>query len=666
MIKRRKRFEQYTDMFGKLYPELCREESDGTRIMPRTVTFQVTDNCNLACSYCYQINKGTRRMSFETAKKFVDLLLSSEKGFDKYVSPKLSPALIVEFIGGEPFMEIELIDKICDYLFSEMIRLDHPWVDKHVFSICSNGVLYSDPRVQNFLHKHRHNISFSITIDGNKELHDSCRVFHDGSPSYDIAIAGVRDWVKRGNYIGSKITIAPGNIKYVYEAIVHFISELGYDEINCNCVYEDGWAEDHPYELYNQLKQVADYLLENDLEKKVYISIFEEIFFKPKPVDDVQNWCFRAGTLISTPNGLVPIETLNIDDEVCTKTGIHKVEELKSRTIDRGRWMKNIAMPETFTTDDHPYLTKFNGEVSYIPADELTEKHYVAIPVPSEPIVPVNFNRGNKHREDTKEGAIKLVQSILAMGKNPICELVMNFDGTHEYYITYQNEEFSDLYFETLEDGTRIAWARVEYSEVIEESYDVYNLTVEEDHTFIADGTIVHNCGGTGMMLACDPDGKLFPCIRYMESSLGGDRLPYSIGDVDNGIGQCPEHCDRINCLNCIDRRTQSTDECFYCPIADGCSWCSAWNYQVYGTPDARATYICDMHKARALANAYLWAKTYEKEGEGQIYEMFIPEEWALKIISQEEWNMLLSLPNLRHVTDPERIKEMQKPLKEE
>ena len=71
------------------------------------------------------------------------------------------------------------------------------------------------------------------------------------------------------------------------------------------------------------------------------------------------------------------------------------------------------------------------------------------------------------------------------------------------------------------------------------------------------------------------------------------------------------------------------------------------------------------MHKARALANAYLWAKTYEKEGEGQIYEMFIPEEWALKIISQEEWNMLLSLPNLIHVTDPERIKEIQKPLKE-
>ena len=38
------------------------------------ITFQVTDSCNLACTYCYQHNKGTRMMSFETAKKFIDNL----------------------------------------------------------------------------------------------------------------------------------------------------------------------------------------------------------------------------------------------------------------------------------------------------------------------------------------------------------------------------------------------------------------------------------------------------------------------------------------------------------------------------------------------------------------------------------------------------------------
>jgi hypothetical protein len=111
-------------------------------------------------------------------------------------------------------------------------------------------------------------------------------------------------------------------------------------------------------------------------------------------------------------------------------------------------------------------------------------------------------------------------------------------------------------------------------------------------------------------MLSMDPDGWLFPCIRYMESSLGDERERYSIGHIDKGVGDTKLHKDRIKCLNCISRRTESTDECYYCPIADGCSLCSAYNYQVFGTPDSRATYICIMHKARALANIYYWNKS--------------------------------------------------------
>ena len=37
--------------------------------------------------------------------------------------------------------------------------------------------------------------------------------------------------------MGSKITIAPGNVDYLYDAIVHMI-DLGYEEINANTVYE--------------------------------------------------------------------------------------------------------------------------------------------------------------------------------------------------------------------------------------------------------------------------------------------------------------------------------------------------------------------------------------------------------------------------------------------
>ena len=398
----------------------------------------LTKNC-----YCYQGHKGKNRMSFETAKKFFDLVVSGDKGFKNYINPEKSPGLVVDFIGGEPFLEVELIDQICTYIMDKLIELNHPWAMKTMFSICSNGTLYRDEKVQAFLRKWANRLSFSVTIDGNKELHDSCRVFPDGSPSYDIAVDAASDWMKRGNHMGSKITIAPGNISFLYDAVIHMI-DLGYDEINANCVYEEGWTAIHATTLYDQMKRLSDYFLEKDLdfEHDFFCSLYNEDFFQPKDPDDLQCWC-----------------------------------------------------------------------------------------------------------------------------------------------------------------------------------------------------------GGTGnSMIACDPQGRIFPCIRYMESSLNGAQEPYSIGDVDNGIGHTKCYECRIQCMAKIDRRTSSTDECFYCPIATGCSNCSGYDYQVNGTPDSRATFICIMHKARALGNLYFWNKYYRKHNMEKRMKNYVPDEWALEIISESELNMLKEL----------------------
>jgi hypothetical protein len=101
------------------------------------------------------------------------------------------------------------------------------------------------------------------------------------------------------------------------------------------------------------------------------------------------------------------------------------------------------------------------------------------------------------------------------------------------------------------------------------------------------------------------------------------------------------KQCSWVDCLHCVNRRTQSTDECFNCPIAKGCSWCSAYNYQEFGTVDKRATYICEMHKARCLANTYYWNKVYAKHNEKKVFKNNVPDEWALKIIDQDELDML-------------------------
>lgn len=51
----------------------------------------------------------------------------------------------------------------------------------------TDGALYFDERVQKFLKKFRGNISMGITLDGPKEIHDACRVYHDGRGNFDDA-----------------------------------------------------------------------------------------------------------------------------------------------------------------------------------------------------------------------------------------------------------------------------------------------------------------------------------------------------------------------------------------------------------------------------------------------------------------------------------------------
>ena len=98
-------------------------------------------------------------------------------------------------------------------------------------------------------------------------------------------------------------------------------------------------------------------------------------------------------------------------------------------------------------------------------------------------------------------------------------------------------------------------------------------------------------------MIALDWKGDIYPCIRYMESSLGDMVPPIKIGNIYDGIMKTSDCENCINKLKSVNRLTQSTEECINCRIAEGCAWCQAYNYQdSNGDINHRATYICVMH----------------------------------------------------------------------
>lgn len=420
--------EEFTDTLGRYFGSPNVEKT-------RTITFQITDDCNLCCSYCYQINKGHHKMPFGIAKTLIDELLHNDKLIENYVKSKNSLGVILEFIGGEPLLEVDLIDQIIDYFIEQCITLHHPWIDRFRVSICSNGVLYFTPKVQEFIKKHQTHLSFSISIDGNKKLHDTCRIFPDGTGSYDLAIKAAKHYMKHyDKNLGSKMTLSIDNINYTFLALVN-LWENGYNYIHANCVYEKGWTIEHARVLYNELKKVTDYLLNNHLEK-------------------------IKGTSI-----------LNLD---------------------------------------------------------------------------------------------------LSQQKN-----------------------ISDQNF----------------------------------------------CGGNGNMLAVDYKGDLYPCLRYMESSIGKNQLPYIIGNVDDGIGYNQQTKDMIAGLD-VTYKSQSPQDCIECPVSSECGWCSALNYQEFGTINKRTTYTCLMHKARVLANYYYQNKI------GGNYPFLINRQDAIDIIGEDETNYLMELAN--------------------
>jgi hypothetical protein len=57
-------------------------------------------------------------------------------------------------------------------------------------------------------------------------------------------------------------------------------------------------------------------------------------------------------------------------------------------------------------------------------------------------------------------------------------------------------------------------------------------------------------------MIAVDYKGDIYPCIRYMESSLGNDVPPILVGNVYNGMMVDAKCKACIQQLKSVDRKT--------------------------------------------------------------------------------------------------------------
>mgnify|MGYP001267719254 FL=1 len=222
----------------------------------KAMCLNMTHDCNLRCEYCFA-SQGTYNgekafLSFETGKKAFDYLVKNSGNRKN---------LEVDFFGGEPLMNFDVIKKLVDYGRS----LEKEYNKHFRFTVTTNGVLLDEEKMD-YINENMDNVVLSI--DGRKETNDRMRKTINKKGSYDLIVdnykrfiskRGSKDYFARGTYTSNNLDFS--------EDVKH-MRELGFDKISVEPVVakdEKKYAlkKEHVDILKKEYEKLAEYYIES-------------------------------------------------------------------------------------------------------------------------------------------------------------------------------------------------------------------------------------------------------------------------------------------------------------------------------------------------------------------------------------------------------------------
>lgn len=234
-----------------------------------TMYLMVTKHCNLSCKYCYISRRKPLTMSWEIAKRSLDILLHN--------FPKEGRCEIVYF-GGEPLLNFKLIKQCVEYI--ERKLQDESKKKRIEQIIFSNGTIISDD-VKDFLRQKR--IKVIISLDGLQEVHDSVRIKADGSGTFSNIIENYKQFKNKGCDVGISMTLANHNIDHLIESLIFINDELSPSSIGFGQVHYEKNVDNNeflvkPRYFAKTLETVIDELGEQRPELLRYVTRRFETF----------------------------------------------------------------------------------------------------------------------------------------------------------------------------------------------------------------------------------------------------------------------------------------------------------------------------------------------------------------------------------------------------
>lgn len=221
---------------------------------PQAVTMLLTNDCNLACSYCFESNKGKDYMPKEMA---LDILKATYNQVDP-----MAGIFTLNMFGGEPLMNWDTFKAVCDYVLENNLKIR--------ITATTNLTLLTDEMID---YIDELSIPVLVSVDGIKEVHDKHRC-----NSFDKVIENMKKLIDRdlGYLIEARMTVAPDTAKYMYES-VKMLVDLGINNIANVPASDLDWDAQSIQDYKDNYEKILDMYINilNDETNKRNISLYK-------------------------------------------------------------------------------------------------------------------------------------------------------------------------------------------------------------------------------------------------------------------------------------------------------------------------------------------------------------------------------------------------------
>jgi sulfatase maturation enzyme AslB (radical SAM superfamily) len=225
----------------------------------------LTHKCNLKCSYCYENSRNSKAIDVRIAKKIIS----------EYLNKEDINEVVIDFFGGEPFLEFQHIKEICEWVWSQN------WKNKYIFFATTNGTLVHD-EIKDWLRNHKQRFWASLSLDGERESHNTNR-----SNSFDLIDIPFfyECWASQT----VKMTISKETVHNMYDNIV-YIHSLGYKITGTNFAEGIDWENTKFKKIvFEQLEKLCQFYIDNpDVEP---VPLVNMRIFKCEAEKSRHKWC---------------------------------------------------------------------------------------------------------------------------------------------------------------------------------------------------------------------------------------------------------------------------------------------------------------------------------------------------------------------------------------